>query len=41
LVDLPSALDAGVITVEINTSMILLPEIPMRKREFDARGGIF
>jgi hypothetical protein len=40
-VDLPSALDAGVITVEINTSMILLPEIPMRKREFDARVGYF
>jgi hypothetical protein len=28
-------------TVEINTSMILLPKIPMRKREFDARVGIF
>jgi hypothetical protein len=40
-VNLPSALDAGVITVEINTSMILLPKIPMRKREFDARVGYF
>jgi hypothetical protein len=40
-VDLPSALDAGVITVEINTSMILLPKTPMRKREFDARVGYF
>ncbi|WP_198008511.1 zinc-dependent metalloprotease [Flavobacterium sp. ACAM 123] len=40
-VDLPSALDAGVITVEINTSMILLPKKPMRKREFDARVGYF
>lgn len=40
-VNLPSALDAGVITVEINTSMILLPKTPMRKREFDARVGYF
>jgi hypothetical protein len=40
-VDLPSALDAGVITLEINTSMILLPSKPMRKREFDARVGYF
>ena len=40
-VNLPSALDAGVITVEMNTSMILLPKIPMRKREFDARVGYF
>jgi len=40
-VDIPSGLDAGVITVEINTSMILLPKKPMRKREFDARVGYF
>jgi hypothetical protein len=40
-VNLPSALDAGVITLEINTSIILLPKIPMRKREFDARVGYF
>jgi len=40
-VNLPSGLDAGVITVEMNTSMILLPKIPMRKREFDARVGYF
>lgn len=40
-VNLPSALDAGVITVEMNTSMILLPKTPMRKREFDARVGYF
>ena len=40
-IDLPAALDAGVITVEINTSMILLPKKPMRKREFDARVGFF
>jgi hypothetical protein len=40
-IDLPSALDAGVITLELNTSMILLPKTPMRKREFDARVGYF
>ncbi len=40
-VDLPSALDAGVVTLEINTSMILLPKTPMRKRAFDARVGFF
>ncbi|WP_338645291.1 zinc-dependent metalloprotease [Flavobacterium sp. KS-LB2] len=40
-VNLPSALDAGVVTVEMNTSMILLPKTPMRKREFDARVGYF
>ena len=40
-VDLPSGLDAGVVTVEMNTSMILLPKNPMRKREFDARVGYF
>ena len=40
-VNIPSALDAGVITVEMNTSMILLPKTPMRKREFDARVGYF
>ena len=39
--DLPSALDAGLITLEINTSMILLPKKPMRQREFDARVGYF
>ena len=40
-VNLPSALDAGLITMEMNTSMILLPKTPMRKREFDARVGYF
>lgn len=40
-INLPSGLDAGVITVEMNTSMILLPKTPMRKREFDARVGYF
>lgn len=40
-VNLPAALDAGVITMEFNTSMILLPKVPMRKRIFDARVGYF
>jgi hypothetical protein len=39
--NLPAALDAGVITMEFNTSMILLPKVPMRKRTFDARVGYF
>ncbi|KAA6440111.1 zinc-dependent metalloprotease [Dyadobacter flavalbus] len=38
---LPSGLDAGVITLEMNTSMILLPKHPMRKRTFDSRVGYF
>jgi len=40
-VDLPAGLDAGVVTMEINTSFILLPENPMRKRAFDRRVGYF
>jgi hypothetical protein len=30
---LPSGLDAGVVTFEMNTSLILLPEKPMRKTD--------
>jgi hypothetical protein len=37
----PAALDAGVVTLEFNTSMIILPKVPMRKRLFDARVGYF
>jgi hypothetical protein len=40
-VDLPAGLDAGVVTMELNTSFILLPENPMRKRSFDKRVGYF
>lgn len=40
-VDFPAGLDAGVITVELNTSILLLPEIPMRKRTYDKRVGYF
>ncbi len=39
--DLPAGLDAGVVTFEFNTSMILLPQKPMRKRAFDKRVGYF
>ncbi|MCU0445126.1 MAG: zinc-dependent metalloprotease [Microscillaceae bacterium] len=38
---LPAGNDAGVVTFEINTSMIILPKSPMRKRFFDARVGYF
>jgi hypothetical protein len=40
-IDLPAGLDAGVVTMELNTSFILLPENPMRKRAFDKRVGYF
>ncbi|MEZ5044641.1 MAG: zinc-dependent metalloprotease [Saprospiraceae bacterium] len=40
-VDLPGGVAAGVVTFELNTSMILLPETPMKKRFFDPRVGIF
>ncbi|MCR6721479.1 MAG: DUF5117 domain-containing protein [Chitinophagaceae bacterium] len=38
---LPGALDAGAITMELNTSMILLPAKPMRRRLEDRRVGYF
>lgn len=38
---LPAGLDAGVVTMEFNTSFILLPANPMRKRLFDSRVGFF
>lgn len=38
---LPAASAAGAVTMEINTSMILLPKNPMRKRFFDSRVGFF
>jgi hypothetical protein len=40
-VNLPAGLESGVLTVELNTSMIALPKVPMRKRAFDARVGYF
>ena len=38
---LPAAILAGVVTLEINNSFVLLPEQPMRKRMFDSRVGYF
>lgn len=38
---LPAAVLAGVVTLEINNSFILLPKAPMQKRYFDARVGYF
>jgi hypothetical protein len=40
-VNLPAGLDAGVVTIEMNTSFLLLPKVPMRQRFFDARVGYF
>ncbi|MBX2898513.1 MAG: zinc-dependent metalloprotease [Cyclobacteriaceae bacterium] len=39
--ELPAGANTGVVTVELNTSMILLPKVPARKRLFDARVGYF
>ena len=38
---LPAAQAAGAVTIELNTSMILLPKIPMNRRLFDTRVGYF
>lgn len=38
---LPAGRDAGAVTMEFNTSLIILPKVPMRKRTFDARVGYF
>ncbi len=39
--DLNAGVHAGVVTYEINTSMVLLPKEPMQRRFFDQRVGIF
>ncbi|HDZ13545.1 MAG TPA: DUF5117 domain-containing protein, partial [Pricia sp.] len=39
--ELPAAILAGVVTLEINNSFILLPKNPMRKRLYDERVGYF
>lgn len=39
--ELPAGASAGVVTMEINTSMILLPKTPRRIRLFDPRVGFF
>lgn len=38
---IPAAQNAGAITLELNTSILLLPKIPMHKRLFDPRVGYF
>jgi len=38
---LPGAFAAGAVTFEMNTSFILLPKEPMKKRTFDPRVGFF
>ncbi|MCW5912315.1 MAG: zinc-dependent metalloprotease [Cyclobacteriaceae bacterium] len=38
---LPAGSSSGVVTVELNTSMILLPKVPAQKRLFDPRVGYF
>lgn len=40
-VDLTAGLVSGAVTFEMNTSMILLPKEPARRRFFDPRVGIF
>ena len=38
---LPAGQAAGAVTIELNTSMILLPKVPMNRRLFDSRVGFF
>ncbi len=38
---LPAGTEAGVVTLVLNTSMVLLPEKPMQPRLFDSRVGYF
>jgi hypothetical protein len=37
----PASVGVGVVTLELNTSFVLLPSDPMRKRRFDYRVGFF
>ncbi|MBR4133766.1 MAG: zinc-dependent metalloprotease [Bacteroidales bacterium] len=37
----PAGMSAGVVTIVFNTSMVLLPEVPMQQRLFDPRVGYF
>ena len=37
----PSGINSGFLTLELNTSMIILPKTPMKKRIFDPRVGFF
>ena len=38
---LPAGSEAGAVTVILNTSIVLLPEVPMQQRWFDPRVGYF
>ena len=38
---LPAGRETGVVTIVLNTSIILLPEVPMQQRWFDPRVGYF
>ncbi len=38
---LPAGSEAGAVTVVLNTSIVLLPEVPMQQRWFDPRVGYF
>lgn len=38
---LPAARAAGAVTIELNTSIIILPKVPMARRMFDSRVGYF
>ena len=40
-VNLPAGREAGTVTVVLNTSILLLPEVPMQQRWFDPRVGYF
>ena len=39
--NLPAGRQAGTVTVVLNTSIVLLPEVPMQQRWFDPRVGYF
>ena len=39
--NLPAGSEAGVVTYVLNTSIVLLPEVPMQQRWFDPRVGYF
>lgn len=38
---IPAAQNAGAVTLELNTSILLLPKVPMNRRLFDSRVGFF
>jgi hypothetical protein len=40
-VNLPAGIESGSITLEMNTSLVILPKVPAKKRLFDPRVGYF